>query len=76
VSVRFGEFTLDTERRKLFQDDQALHLPPKAFELLRALLDSHPRAVSKTELLERVWPGTFVSEGQPLDACRRDPVSH
>jgi DNA-binding winged helix-turn-helix (wHTH) protein len=62
VSVRFGEFTLDTERRKLFRDDEALHLPPKAFELLGALLDSRPRAVSKTELLERVWPGTFVSE--------------
>ena len=62
MSVRFGEFTLDTERRKLFRDDKVLHLPPKAFELLRALLDSRPSAVSKSELLERVWPGTFVSE--------------
>jgi len=35
---------------------------PKAFELLRTLVDCRPRAVSKAELLERVWPGTFVSE--------------
>jgi DNA-binding winged helix-turn-helix (wHTH) protein len=62
VSVRFGEFTFDTERRTLFRDDQVLHLPPKAFDLLRTLLDFRPRAVSKAELLERVWPRTFVSE--------------
>jgi len=49
VSVRFGEFTLDTERRQLLGHDQALHLPPKAFELLAALVDSRPRAVSKKE---------------------------
>jgi DNA-binding winged helix-turn-helix (wHTH) protein len=62
LSVRFGEFTLDTERRQLFRHDQELHLPPKALELLMAPVDSRPRAASKTELLERIWPGTFVSE--------------
>jgi DNA-binding winged helix-turn-helix (wHTH) protein len=62
VSVRFGEFTLDAERRQLLRHDQVVHLAPKALELLMALVESRPRAVSKTELLERIWPGTFVSE--------------
>jgi hypothetical protein len=62
VSIRFGEFTFDPERRELARANPASHLSPKAFELLRTLVDCRPRAASKTELLERVWRGTFISE--------------
>jgi DNA-binding winged helix-turn-helix (wHTH) protein len=62
VSIRFGEFVFDRERRQLTRADLVVHLSPKAFELLGALIDAYPRAVSKPELLERVWPGTFVSD--------------
>ena len=37
-------------------------LSPKAFQLLELLLDRRPEAVAKTELLERLWPETFVSD--------------
>ena len=37
-------------------------LSPKAFQLLEFLLDRRPEAISKTELLERLWPKTFVSD--------------
>ena len=36
-------------------------LSPKAFELLLALLAARPRALSRAELHDRLWPGTFVS---------------
>jgi DNA-binding winged helix-turn-helix (wHTH) protein len=62
MQVRFGEFTLDTESRQLKQGDAERHLSPKAFELLRLLLENRPRALSKSELHERLWPSTFVSE--------------
>lgn len=62
MQVRFGEFTLDTESRQLRQDDAERHLSPKAFELLRLLVESRPKALSKAELHERLWPSTFVSE--------------
>jgi len=39
-----------------------VHLSPKAYELLCALVDTRPRAVAKSELHERLWPSTFVSE--------------
>jgi DNA-binding winged helix-turn-helix (wHTH) protein len=39
-----------------------MHLSPKAFELLKVLVEERGRAVSKAELLERVWPGVFVSD--------------
>jgi DNA-binding winged helix-turn-helix (wHTH) protein len=62
MTVRFGEFTLDTERRQLRQGEVGRHLSPKGFELLRLLIDNRPRALSKEELHGRLWPSTFVSE--------------
>ena len=46
----------------LFRGTGEVRLSPKAFELLTLLVEARPRALSKTELLERVWPGVFVSE--------------
>ena len=62
VSYRFGRFTLDYGTRQLLLDSDEIHLSPKAFELLAILLDNRPRAVSKAELQERLWPSTFVEE--------------
>jgi DNA-binding winged helix-turn-helix (wHTH) protein len=62
VNVRFGEFTLDLDARQLRGPSGELHLSPKAFELLKILAENHPRALSKNELHEHLWPATFVSE--------------
>jgi hypothetical protein len=37
-------------------------LSPRALQFLELLLDRRPEAVAKTEILERLWPGTFVSD--------------
>ena len=39
-----------------------IHITPKAFDLLVLLVDEAPRVVRKTELHERLWPDTFVSD--------------
>jgi hypothetical protein len=39
-----------------------LVLPLKAFTLLDLLIARRPNAVSKEEIHERIWPGTFVSD--------------
>jgi DNA-binding winged helix-turn-helix (wHTH) protein len=62
MRLSFGEFTLDTETRRLCQGESPRHLSPKAFELLRLLLDHRPRVLSKAEVHERLWPSTFVSD--------------
>lgn len=62
MRVQFAEFTLDTDARQLFERSRDVHLSPKAFELLKVLVEERPRAISKQELLDRVWPGTFVSD--------------
>jgi hypothetical protein len=60
--MRFGPFVLDAARRQLFRDDTTVHLTPKAFDLLFLLVDAAPRVLSKGELHERLWPGTYVSD--------------
>lgn len=62
MRIRFGSFTLDLESRQLTNAGEDIHLEPKAFELLSALVLERPKALSKADLQERLWPGTFVAE--------------
>jgi DNA-binding winged helix-turn-helix (wHTH) protein len=63
MRVRFGDCELDSETRQLSVRGKPVHLSPKAFQFLELLLDSRPKALSKSEIHERLWPGTFVSDG-------------
>jgi DNA-binding winged helix-turn-helix (wHTH) protein len=62
MRVRFDEFIFDSGSRQLLRRDTEVHLSPKAFELLKTLIENRPQAVSKTHLQEHLWPDTFVSE--------------
>ena len=59
---QFGPFHLDPAERLLLRDGHELRLPPKAFDLLVAMVSSRGRLLEKDELLKRVWPDTFVEE--------------
>jgi len=58
----FGPYVLDLESRQLMRGEEAVHLSPKAFDLLSILVCHRPKALSKSDLQERLWPGTFVVE--------------
>jgi DNA-binding winged helix-turn-helix (wHTH) protein len=62
VRIRFGPFTLDLDTRQLMRGSREIHLAPKAFDLLAALVLDRPKVLSKAELQERLWPATFVAE--------------
>ena len=59
---RFGPFFIDVRERVLQRDGQPVPLTPKAFDLLAALVEQPGRLISKEELLQKVWPDTFVEE--------------
>jgi DNA-binding winged helix-turn-helix (wHTH) protein len=63
MRVRFGKCVLDSETRELLVSGKPFHISPKAFELLEILIESRPRALSKSEIHERLWRDTFVSDG-------------
>jgi len=58
----FSDFCLDLSSRQLLRSGKGRHLEPKAFDLLALLLRRRPEAISKSEIQEQLWPGTFVSE--------------
>lgn len=62
MQVTFGGYCLDLATRQLWHGKSEVRLSPKAFDLLHVLVDNRTRAVSKAELHERLWPGTFVTD--------------
>ena len=58
----FGPFRLDAAERLLLRDGEPVALTAKAFDTLHALVENHGRIVDKNALLQRIWPGTAVSE--------------
>jgi DNA-binding response OmpR family regulator len=59
---RFGNYELDAQRCELRYTGQLVAIEPKVFEVLAYLLQHRDRVITKEELLEQCWSGTFVSE--------------
>jgi TolB-like protein/DNA-binding winged helix-turn-helix (wHTH) protein len=59
----FGPFRLDPAERLLVRDGEKVPLTPKVFDTLLALVESSGRLLEKDDLLQRVWPESFVEEG-------------
>lgn len=58
----FGPFRLDPTNECLWRGEKEIRLHPKAFGLLRYLLDHPGQMVTKESLLETMWPGVHVTE--------------
>ena len=67
----FGPFRLDKTERRLLRGDEPLALRPKTFDVLAFLAERAGRLVTKRELLDGVWPETFVSDSV-LKVCVRE----
>ena len=63
VVYEFGKFVLDPNEKTLFSDGRRLHLPAKEFATLLLLVENNGRALSKDEMMDAVWQGSFVEEG-------------
>ena len=62
MQVSFGEFVLDLDSRELRRGAEPVRLSPKAFQLFEILVTNRPKALSKADLQDRLWPDTFVVE--------------
>src|SRR4030095_7332838 len=60
---KFGPFRLDPAKRDLLRDGEIVPLPPKVLDLLQVLVENNGEIVEKEELMSRVWPDSFVEEG-------------
>jgi len=62
-AYRFGPFLLDPRERLLLHEGLVVPLTPKAFELLVFLVEREGHLIDKAELLQAVWRGSVVEEG-------------
>ncbi len=63
VLLEFGPFRVDRLRRELKNRETPVPLPPKVFDVLVTLLERPGETISKDQLMQAVWPDTFVEEG-------------
>jgi Tol biopolymer transport system component/DNA-binding winged helix-turn-helix (wHTH) protein len=59
----FDGFVLDCEEQALLLEGKQVPLTPKAYLLLKTLVENPGRILEKSELMGAVWPDSFVEEG-------------
>ena len=64
----FADCLLDTQLYTLSRAGRAIPLRPKAFHVLRYLLEHRDHLVSKEELCAHVWPAQFISDAT-IEGC-------
>lgn len=73
-NYEFGEFRLETAKRRLLRQGKPVPLTPKVFETLLHLVRKRDAVVDKDELMQALWPDTSVEENnlnQNISALRR-----
>ena len=58
----FGPFRVDAQKRLLWRGDDCVPLTPKAFDVLCVLIQNHGQVIGKEQLLQAVWPDSYVEE--------------
>src|SRR5215510_7347438 len=61
--LTFDRYSLDLANERLLHDGDVVPLTPKAFAVLRCLVEDAGQLVRKDDLLRSVWRGTHVSDG-------------
>ncbi|MDQ2841204.1 MAG: winged helix-turn-helix domain-containing protein [Acidobacteriota bacterium] len=59
---QFGEYTLNPSAMSLRRGEELVRLAPKVFDTLSVLVERRGEVVTKQQLMDAVWPGTFVEE--------------
>ena len=69
--ISFGQFRLDENNEVLWDGSQAITLRPKVFAVLQYLLEHPGQLVTKQQLLDAVWPNTYVGDAVLKDIIRQ-----
>jgi len=60
--LAFGSFQFDSAARVLRRGGEVINLPPKTFDLLVLFVDSGGALLTKREIIQALWPDTFVED--------------
>ena len=62
ATYKFGHYVVRAETRQVLVEESPAKLSSRAFDVLLALIERRDRVVTKSELLDVVWPGLVVEE--------------
>ncbi|MGO4880583.1 MAG: ATP-binding protein [Bryobacteraceae bacterium] len=62
IKYRFAGFTLDPERTSVLHAGREVKLRTRVYDALRYFVENHGRLIRKEELMQALWPGTFVTD--------------
>src|SRR4249920_2687191 len=62
MTLSFGDYEIDVERRELRRAETPVHVEPQVFDLLVYLVQNRDRVVSKDDLIASIWGGRAVSD--------------
>src|SRR5690348_3377841 len=62
LAYQFGDFTLDVARGCVLRGGEEIKLRPKVYEALKYLVENPGRLIGKQELIQAVWPDSFVTD--------------
>src|SRR5215470_14763116 len=71
IEIAFGQFRLDLTNECLWHGTRAISLRPKAFAVLKLLIENPGQLLTKQQVLDTVWPGTFVGDAVLKDNIRQ-----
>ena len=69
--ITIGQYRLDLTNECLWHGTRVISLRPKAFAVLKLLIENPGQLVSKQKVLDAVWPGTFVGDAVLKDNIRQ-----
>jgi len=69
--ISFGRFRLDLANECLWEGSRSISLRPKAFAVLKLLVENPGQLVNKRQVMDAVWPGTFVGDAVLKDNIRQ-----
>ena len=65
--IRYGEFELDTLKKRLIINDEKIDLTRKEYEILKLLLENQAKVYSREDILEKVWGNDVIVTDRTVD---------
>jgi two-component system alkaline phosphatase synthesis response regulator PhoP len=66
-TLSFRHLRIDMDARRVSMEDRSIELTAIEFDLLRALAENRGRVLTREQLLEKVWGGTYYGERRVVD---------
>jgi len=65
--LKFGDLSIDLDRREILKQGEVLEARPKEFELFLYMAQNRGKALTRDKILQDVWGWNYVGESRTVD---------